>query len=138
MKKLKRILALDIGKKRIGVAISDLMQILVSATFLIEVKSQQQAIDELCEICQNNDVETIVFGMPLNMDGSVSEMALYVRDFAEKVKIDCKRVFFDERLTSFEAEENLKRMKKKFTKQNSLIDMEAASIILRNFLEERD
>lgn len=134
MDKLNRIMALDIGDKRIGVAFSDPFGIFVSKKELILRKDDKKALDEIENYCKSYNVQKIVVGVPYNMDGSFGFQAQKNVDFIAPLKEKYEIVYWDERLTSFEAEEQLKKQKKEYTKNKGLVDMESACIILEDYL----
>ena len=136
MDKLNRIMALDIGDKRIGVAFSDPFGIFVSKKELILRKDDKKALDEIENYCKSYNVQRIVVGVPYNMDGSFGFQAQKNVDFIAPLKEKYEIVYWDERLTSFEAEEHLKQQKKEYTKNKGLVDMESACIILEDYLGE--
>ena len=85
------------------------------------------------------DVKYIVIGLPLNADGTESEMSKFVQDFGKKLseKSGLQVFYQDERYTSFEAEEYLKEAGIKWEKRKELLDKVSAQIILQNYLDER-
>ena len=135
---MHKIMALDVGKKRIGVALSDFLHILATPCQVVARNPQNEAIEEIKKIAIENRVETIVVGLPYNMDGTVGAQAQDCIEFSSLLKNDFVVVYEDERLTSFEAEENLKRAGKNYTKNKGLVDMESACIILQQYLSRKD
>ena len=136
MDKLNRIMALDIGDKRIGAAFSDPFGIFVSKTELIlrEKNNDKKALDIIEEYCKTYNVLKIVVGVPYNMDGTFGFQAKKNIEFIEPLKGKYEIIYQDERLTSCEAEEMLKLEKKKYTKNTGLVDMRSAAIILEDYL----
>jgi len=134
-----RILGLDLGRKRIGVAMSDPMAIVAQGVKSIIVQDEARAIDEICAFIKENEVEEIVVGLPLNMDGSESQIAKEAALFAEKLKaksgVPIK--MWDERLTSLQIEKDLIFMDVSRAKRKKINDMLAAQIILQNYLDSR-
>lgn len=134
-----RILGLDFGTKRIGVAMSDPMAIVAQGVKSIIVQDEARAIDEICALARENGVEEIVVGQPLNMDGSESRMAKEAALFAEKLKtasgVPVK--MWDERLTSLQIERDLVFMDVSRAKRKKINDMLAAQIILQNYMDSR-
>lgn len=131
-------MGLDYGKSRIGVAFSDLSSTIASADHIYKTKSEQEDLQYFASLVKEKSVDTVVFGLPLQTDGSEGEMAGVVRDFAEKLKAvsGVEIAFQDERYTSFEAEEYLKEAKVKWEKRKELLDKISAQIILQNYLDE--
>jgi len=94
-------------------------------------------VDYILNLVKTNNVTTIVFGMPFNMDGTQSDTGIAVKAFAQKIseRCDCEIIFQDERLSSVEAEEILIRANVKRQQRKEMIDKIAAQIILQSFLE---
>lgn len=138
MKIKRRVLGLDIGDKRIGVALSDPFWLFASGVCTIERQNDKKALDEIEKYCKMYDIEKIVVGLPYNMDGSIGPQAQKTVQFIEKLSSSYEIIYKDERLTSFEAEEILKKEKKKYTKNKGLVDMKAACLILQSYLGEQN
>ncbi len=131
-----KVMALDIGTKRIGVALSDYLLVLASGFTCIQREPQDKAIEEIQKIAKENNVKKIVAGIPFNMDGTEGAQAQDCRDFASKIQ-GYEIIFEDERLTSSQAEENLRNKKIDFKKNKSLVDIESACIILEQYLNRK-
>ena len=133
-----RKMGLDYGKARVGVAFSDLSSTIASADHIYKTKSLEEDLDYFANLIKEKSVNFVVFGLPLQTDGTEGEMAKVVRDFAEKLskKTGVSVAFQDERYTSFEAEEYLKEAKIKWEKRKELLDKISAQIILQNYLDE--
>lgn len=131
-------MGLDYGKARIGVAFSDLSSTIASADHIYKTVSQEKDLQYFAGLIKEKLVDTVVFGLPLNADGTESEMSAVVRDFASKLQqiSNVKMVFQDERYTSFEAEEYLKEAGIKWEKRKELLDKISAQIILQNYMDE--
>ncbi len=136
-----RIVALDIGTKRIGVAVCDPMHIVASPEALIERKStkggDKMALDEIEKICEKYNTNTILIGVPYNMDGTQGAQAKNCIDFIKPLDGKYKILYHDERLTSFEAEEILKKEGKKYTKNKGLVDIKSACLILQDYINKK-
>ena len=128
-------MALDIGTKRIGLALSDFLHITANPHSCVNREPEQDAITTIVKIAQENRVQTIVVGVPINMDGTYGFQAEDCKTFAGKLK-GFDIVFEDERLTSEQAEENLRERKIDFRKNKSLVDIESACIILEQYLRK--
>jgi len=126
-------MALDIGTKRIGVALSDFLQITTNGVCCVPRTPEDEAIKSIIKLANENKVEKIVIGLPLNMDGSHGFQADDCKTFAGKLN-GFDIIFEDERLTSEQAEENLRERKINFRKDKSLVDIESARIILEQHL----
>jgi putative Holliday junction resolvase len=131
-----RILALDLGQKRVGVAICD--ELLISITRLNPIlrTNWKHLLANVAQLIQQHDVKTLVIGLPLSLDGTTASAAVATRqtagNFARSLSIP---VFLqDERLTSVAAAEQLREAGHNPTEVEQLIDSEAAAIILADFL----
>ena len=131
-----KVMALDIGTKRIGVALSDFLLMLANGHSYISRQPENKAIEEIYKIAKENHVEKIVVGLPLNMDGTKGSQAKDCEDFASKIQ-GYDVIFEDERLTSDTAEENLRNKKIDFRKDKGLVDIESACIILEQYLSRK-
>lgn len=128
-----RVMALDIGTKRIGIALSDFLRVIATPHSFISRQPEDAAINEIIKIAKENRVQKIVVGVPINMDGSTGFQAKDCLDFAQKIS-GFDIIYEDERLTSEAAEERLKSRKIDFRKNKGLVDMESAGIILEQYL----
>ncbi len=125
-------IALDVGEKRIGVAVADDSVRIAVPFATIEVDGNE--VEAIAEIAINQSAETIVIGYPRNQQGEATAQTNYVEKFAEQLEdIGPKLVFQDEWLTSVIAEQRLIDQKKPYSKGD--IDAQAASIILQDYLE---
>lgn len=132
-----KILGLDIGKARIGVATCDELQILASGLETIYSKSLTKDVLKIVEIVNKYNIKTVVVGLPLQMNGEEGEMSKYVRLFCSKLQeqVNVDIIFQDERLSSIEAQEYLHYSATKKTKKKQVLDQIAASIILQRYLD---
>ena len=128
-----KIMALDIGTKRIGVALSDYLHILATPSLCVPREPELEAIKTIVKFAKDNRVKTIVAGIPINMDGTKGAQAEDCENFAKNFS-DFDILFEDERLTSETAEERLRERKVDFRKNKGLVDMESACIILEQYL----
>ena len=128
-------LALDIGKARIGIAVSHSW--LASNYQTLYTKTWTKDTEHIAEIVKKEAISEVVVGLPLNMDGSESEMCVYVKKFCEMLrsKILAKIIFVDERLSSISAEEIMHSSNVKTAKKKGLIDQIAATVILQTYLD---
>ena len=136
------VLALDLGEKVVGVALSDERLITTKRLPPLKRSSWKKLLQDVRSLIERFDAQTIVVGLPLNMDGSQGEAAKKVRQLAFNLARSVSQPVFlqDERLTSVEAAENLKAEGVKPEDVPALIDGAAAALILRDFLvsnEER-
>lgn len=131
----KRIVALDIGTKRIGVATCDALWMSANPLKTINRTNDKLALDEIKKICQEYQTDTILIGIPYNMDGTLGFQAKNCLKFIEPLRSDYVILEQDERLSSSEAENILKNQGKKYTKNKALVDSMAASVILNEYLQ---
>lgn len=125
--------ALDVGEKRIGVAIADpsIKIAIAYDTFLVDGSE----LEQITRFITLEEVETLVVGYPRNQQGEATAQTRVVEDFVEQLgSLDVEIVFQDESLTSVKAEEYLRRQKKPFEKGE--VDALAASFILQDYLEQ--
>jgi putative Holliday junction resolvase len=129
----KQYMALDVGEKRIGVALADgIVKIAIPFGF-IEVDGHE--LEEINHVIVQEDINVLVVGLPRNSSGEETAQTEYVRQFAKNLELSVdKLVFQDESLTSVEAEKRLKSYGKPYGKGD--IDTEAAVIILQDYLGE--
>jgi len=132
-----RFLCIDLGDKRTGLAICDGDEILASPLTVLE--GQKNLPDEIVKIAEEQQVQALVFGLPVNMDGSEGERAVQTKNFAEKIKSKTTLpIFFqDERLSTFTAGEKLSQTGLTHKKKKNRIDAIAAAEILKTFIEKR-
>ena len=133
------LLGLDFGTKRIGVAVCDGPGWAARGVATIQRKGSGRDLEAVCRLARELRTEAVVVGLPLNMDGSESRMAGLARKFAESIeeRLGIEVHLFDERLTSFEAEEVLSKSAVKRDKRRRLIDQVAAALILKGFSETK-
>ena len=133
-----RCLGVDYGKKRIGLALSDIMGILAQPFDVIDSKGLKNNIDHILKIVEEKEISCVVVGKPVNMNASEGEMTKFVMEFVEELKkiTDIKVEMIDERLTTAQAERvlieeaNISREKRKGIK-----DKLAATFILQTYLD---
>lgn len=135
----ERYIGLDVGMKRIGIAVSDPLLITAQPLKTIFRQPENRAIEEISNICKEYNAVGIISGLPINMNGSIGSQAKDVEQFAEQLGlatgIDVK--FEDERLTSRQAEMYLIAQNKKPSRNKGLIDVASAVIILQQYLDRR-
>lgn len=131
---MHKIMALDIGTKRIGIALSDFLHVIATGNCVVERYPESVAVEKIKQIAAEGRVNTIVAGVPVNMDGTQGGQAKDCIKFMKNFEADFEVVFEDERLTSEQAEENLRMRKIDFRKNKGLVDIESACIILQQYL----
>ena len=134
---MDKIVGLDIGKKRIGIAMSDALGIIAQPVETIAREPDNIAIEKIKEICKNNDVKIIVAGLPKHMNNTIGEQAQDCIDFTKNFENDYQIIFEDERLTSKQAEYILAQTGRKYTKDKKLVDLKSACIILQQYLDRK-
>lgn len=134
-----KVMGLDYGKARIGIALSDIMGFLASPHSTLKRTNLEADINYLKKIIVENAVQTVVIGLPLEMSGNKGAIALDTEEFAKTLsnETNVKIVFVDERLSSVEAEEQLKLTIKSWEKRKQLLDQVSASIILQSYLDSK-
>ena len=132
------ILGLDIGDVRTGVAISDELGIAAHPLCTIRRKSRKALLAELQQLVTAHNVEQIVVGLPLQLDGETGTQAKKIKQFAERLEqqVNLPIVFWDESFTTFEAAQILHGTKRRRKKRKQVIDQVAAVLILEGYLEE--
>ncbi len=134
---MKRILCLDVGERRIGIAVSDEGQMLARGLGKIERNGSE--IKKIQEFISEYKVESVVYGLPLRMDGSMGAQAEKTMAFIEKIQSGISLPFipFDERLSSKQAETILLQADISRWKRKKHIDKLSAQIILQNYLDSK-
>lgn len=149
-----RILALDVGAKRIGVAVSDELGLLATPRTVIQRRSTEAALDEIVRLAQIEEVSLVVVGLPVSFDGQLHGQAQTVQRFGERLRrrlaaldaLDAlgkpgvpgiPLVYADEMLSTVRAEERLRAVGMRPQRIRERIDAEAAAVILEEYLERR-
>jgi len=132
-----RVLAIDYGRKRIGLAISDELGMTARPLEILARTNRRDDLRRLRELARKHEVARIVVGNPVRLDGSAGEMAEQAAQFAVRVQkeLGLPVELMDERLSSWEAEATTAARKTKRDKQAAGVDAVAAAVILRDFLE---
>jgi putative Holliday junction resolvase len=139
MKKYERIMAIDFGEIRIGIAFSDLLKTIASPFETYKRVGDEKDISYLSNLAKEKETCLIIFGLPLNMDGTEGERAKRTREFGEKLSqaSNISVEYIDERLTSVEAEEMLIQAGYKREARKGMIDKVAATLILESYLNKK-
>ena len=135
-----RWLGLDVGRRRIGIALSDPLGLFAQGYSVLErSQSLSQDLEYLSDVIARETVEEIVIGLPKNMNGTEGPMAEEVRDFGRRLeeKTGLPVIFWDERLTTLAAERTLLEADLSRKKRKQKIDQVAAVFILQNYLDYR-
>ena len=131
-----KIMAIDYGDARTGVAISDLLCSIVGSTTVIHSRNQDKTLAELVRLVQEQGVTEIVVGLPKNMDGTEGIRAALCRAFAQRVQEETglKVAMWDERRTTMEAHNILSQHNYHGKKRKNTVDAVAAALILEGYL----
>lgn len=137
------VMGIDIGSKRIGIAISDQTRLIATPKLIINRQSNQKDFEKILELVNEYKISAIVLGYPINMDGSEIPMSQFAENFGQNLDefldkfLECKLpiFFFEERLTSFEARQ-IGYSKISRNHKSKFIDDIAASLILQHFLDD--
>lgn len=134
-----RILALDVGDVRIGIALSDLLKIIATPYATYARKSAAVDIRYICDLIKEKEVELICCGLPIMLDGSDSIQTTKVRQFIQQLQniVKIPIVFTDERLSTYSAEQALLESNMSRQKRKEVIDKVAAAIILQQYLDNK-
>ncbi len=134
----KRIMGLDIGEKRIGIAVSDLLMLTAQGIESYSRKDDEEDIAHIKKMTEEWGAAKIICGLPVNMNGTEGEQAQKTRDFAGKLKeaIGCEIDFFDERLTTASAHRTLLEADMSRAKRKKVVDKVAAVYILQAYMDK--
>jgi putative pre-16S rRNA nuclease len=134
---MKRIMGIDYGTARIGVALSDELQMLAHPTETIAVARVADPVARIAGLVAEKNVELIVVGLPRHMNGSVGTSADEAGVFAEKLKakVECKVRTWDERLSTVAAQRALREAGKSVRESRGYIDQVAAQMLLQSYLD---
>lgn len=136
---MKRIMAIDYGDARTGIAVSDLLCSIVGTTKVIHSRHMDKTVAAVCELVSGSDIGQIVVGLPKNMDGTEGTRAQLCKEFAQKLRettglpVD----MWDERRTTVEAHNILSQHNYHGKKRKDTVDAVAASLILEGYLAFR-
>ena len=133
-----RVLAIDYGEQRTGIAISDILNTMAGQAFVLKTRPKSALLHEIAKICEENRIDSIALGLPKNMDGTLGERAQLSQSFAGELKTatGITASFIDERLTTVNASRLLHSAGKNAKKQKGSIDAVAAALILETFLAQ--
>ena len=133
---MKRIMGIDYGDARTGIAFSDLLCSIVGSTTVIHSRKPEKTLEEIGKLCKENEVGEIVMGLPKNMDGTEGPRAALSREFKALLEAETGLpvVLWDERRSSIEAHAILHAAGKKERVHRKTVDAVAASLILEGYL----
>ena len=135
----QKIMCLDYGDARIGIAFTDLLQITANPYQVYQSINQQKDLEYISNLAHNNSVGLIVIGMPYSLDGQTNDRTAITQSFGEQLQNISKIpvVYEDERLSSYEAEEILREKRVPPKERKKQLDMLSAAIILEAYLNNR-
>ncbi len=136
---MKRIMGIDYGDARTGIAVSDLLQTIVGSTTVIHSRNPEKTLAQIVELVKTHDVGQIVMGLPKNMNGTEGPRAELCREFASRVEEATGLAvrLWDERRTTVEAHNILSAHNYHGKKRKDTVDAVAASLILEGYLAFR-
>ena len=134
---MQRYISLDVGTKTIGVAVSDELGLTAQGVTTIQRKNFQSDLNQITELIKKYNTNFFVIGLPKNMNGTEGPRCQSIRDFTRELqnRIEIRVQFWDERLSTVEAERRLIDADISRRKRKSVIDKQAAVIILQGFLD---
>ncbi len=134
-----RLLAIDFGERRFGIAVTDPLQITAQARETLQVREWREAIPRIKAIIEELQVKGVVVGLPVSLSGNEGMMAERVREFADMLQRETQLpvILWDERLTSLQAERTLREFSLKPSQHKDKVDRLAAYFLLRNFLDSQ-
>ncbi|MCK8818090.1 Holliday junction resolvase RuvX [Natroniella sulfidigena] len=135
-----RIMGLDLGDKKTGVAVSDALGWTAQGKSVVEAESIEDKLDYICSLIEQYNIEEVIVGLPKNMDGSLGPRAEKVLEFVEQLedRIDLPVKTWDERLSTVAAERTLLEADLSRKKRKDVIDKMAAVVILQNYLDSKN
>jgi putative Holliday junction resolvase len=135
-----RILAIDYGSTRIGLALGDPTGTLARPLPFVPARGDAKLAREIAELAKKEEVHLILIGLPRNMDGSMGEAAELVKAFAQELQKNIAAIplkMIDERLSTVQASRQLQESGKNTRKQRGQIDSEAACVLLQGYLDSQ-
>jgi len=132
-----RVMALDVGDRNIGVAVSDALLLTAQGRATLKRTTWQADLEYLRKVAEDNEVSKVVVGKPLHMDGRESRQSRKVTQFATRLSksLSLPVILWDERLTSFAAEQHLEEVGLNWRDRRKHVDKVAAMFILQDYLD---
>jgi putative holliday junction resolvase len=136
---MNRVLGIDHGEARIGLAVSDELGMLAHPLETIHLRDTPDALTRIAAICERDRIAAIILGLPRNMNGTYGPAAEKIRAFAEKLRarVTCEVKLWDERLSSAAAQRSLHEAGRTVKNSREIIDQVAAQIILQSWLDSQ-
>lgn len=136
-----KIMGLDLGTRTLGIALSDALGMMAHGieTFRFEEKHYKKAIHHVAQLATQNNVSTIVLGLPKNMNGSIGFRGEETQSFAQKLEIATQLpvILWDERMTTMQVERILITADVSRSKRKKVVDKMAATVILQSYLDSK-
>jgi len=136
-----RVLGIDYGEARIGLALSDPLRMVATPLETVDAVNRKQAFRRIREVVEEKEVRELVVGLPLHMNGDEGELAVAARAFAEKLETQLQGIpvrLWDERMSSAEAERTLRLGDARAGRRKQMRDQVAAQLILQSWLDAQD
>ena len=137
MKLKGQVMAIDLGEKRIGLAISDPLRLVAKGHSVFKRKSRREDFARYQQVIEEEDIKLVVMGLPVPLSGIEGNKAAWVRDYTADLQthLSIPIIFWDEALSTQRAEESLRAQGKKLKKIKERIDAVAAAFILQDYLD---
>lgn len=137
MSKEERILGIDYGTRRVGLAMSDPLEIIATP---FDTISKGKVFGKIKELVDEFDISKIIVGYPLRINGEKGKRAKEVEEFAEELtkRFHISTLLWDERYSTLEAEDIIRNKERKLKKQKGKVDKVAAAVILQSYLDSRE
>ena len=135
-----RTLGIDYGTVRIGLAMSDPMGMMASPHSVLDAGHPAKVLADIVDLCNSQDVERVVIGWPLNMDGTPGRLTVSIGKFKDQLteQVSIPVVTWDERLTTVTAEQGMRAAGTKRKRKKELVDQLAAQILLQHYLDSQE
>lgn len=135
-----RILSIDYGEKRLGLAVSDELRLTARPLATILRIPKEKSVARIKQYVEELEVTLVIVGLPIRLDGSIGDAALRVEKFVSSLKniLPCPVITWDEKLTSYEAQERMRDCGLNLSQRRSRIDEFAALIILEDYLTKQN
>ena len=134
---MKRIMGIDYGSVRVGIALSDELQMLAHPAETVSMSKPAEALARIAAIAKEKEVERIVVGLPRHLDGRLGDSAKKVQEFAEKLRrlVSANIETWDERFSTVAAQRSLREAGKTTRQTRPYVDQVAAQILLQSYLD---
>ena len=134
---MTRIMAIDYGERRIGIALTDPLKMFAKPYIVLENKGRRQFLEELEEIIKEQSVSEIILGYPIGESGQTTKKTLEIEKLHKFLsgKLSVEIILHDERFSTIDANEELKKLGYNYMEAKKVIDMVAASMILKSYLK---